>query len=187
MGYRIGMKKIIAAAYAYDSTAQTDPTSYSSPVYLGEAMTGTFTPNYASASLFGDDHKVDEVNEFTDMSVELGVTKLPAAAHALLFGRTVSGEEVTEKTTDDAAYVGIGFIAKETGGTYTAVIIPKVKFSAGAETFTTKGESVTYNTPTISGTAIGRDEDLQYKISKGGFATESAALAYVTDELGIPA
>lgn len=186
MGYRIGMKNVIAAAYAYDATATT-PTSYSSPVYLGEAMTGTLTPNYATASLYGDDHQVDSASEFTNMNVELGVTKLPAAAHALLFGRTVTGDEVEEKTTDSSAYVGIGFIAKETGGTYSAVIIPKVKFSAGAESFTTKGESVTYSTPTISGVAIGRDEDQQYKISKGGFSTEAAALAYVTAALGIPA
>lgn len=184
MGYRIGMKKIIAAKYNYDPDGTTH-TTYTNPTFLGEAMTGTFTPNYATASLFGDDHKVDDASEFIDMQVDLGVTKLPVKAHELLFGRTVSGEEVTEKTTDEANYVGFGFISKETGGTYSAVIVPKSKFSAGAENFSTKGESVTYSTPTISGRAIGRDEDQQYKIFKSGL-TEEAALAYVTDVLGVP-
>lgn len=182
-GYRIGMSKPIVAKYAYDAASKK--ASYSNAIYLGEAMTGTFTPNYAEESLYGDDHEVDSSKELTDVTISLGVTKLPINAHSVLFGATVDGSSVSEKTTDTANDVGLGFISRQSNGKYTAVVYPKAKFAAGAETFNTKSKSVSYSTPTLSGTAVGSDADNEVRRFKEDL-TEDAALEYVKNIIGDP-
>lgn len=182
-GYRIGMSKVIAAKYMYDKATNT--VSYSDPVYLGEAMTGTFTPNYAEASLHGDDHEVDNSKEMTNVTIALGVTKLPIAAHNVLYGASTSGQKVSEKTTDVANDVGIGFLSRQSDGKYTALIYPKAKFARGAETFNTKGQSVTYSTPTLNGTASGSDRDNEIRSYEEDLS-EADALACLTKILGDP-
>lgn len=182
-GYRIGMSKPIVAKYAYDAASKK--VSYSNAIYLGEAMTGTFTPNYAEASLYGDDHEVDSSKELTDVTISLGVTKLPINAHSVLFGATVDGSRVSEKTTDTADYVGIGFISRQSNNRYTAVVYPKAKFANGAETFNTKSKSVSYSTPTLNGTAVGSDKDDEVRCFAEDL-TEEKALEYVIEILGNP-
>ncbi|MBP3469771.1 MAG: hypothetical protein J6K26_09685 [Lachnospiraceae bacterium] len=182
-GYRIGMSKPIAAKYSYDK--ETKKAKYSEPTYLGEAMTGTFNPNYAEASLNGDDREVDSATELTSVAIALGVTKLPIKAHNVLFGATVEGSKVTEKTTDVANDVGLGFISRQSNGLYTAVIYAKSKFKRSSESYETKGQSVKYNTPTINGTATESDVDHIIRDFEEDL-TEEAAWKYVTDVLGDP-
>ncbi len=182
-GYKIGMSKVIAAKYNYDQTSKT--VTYSNPTYLGEAITGTFTPNYAEASLYGDDHEVDNSKEMTNVTIALGVTKLPIAAHNTLYGSTVEGSKVSEKTTDIANDVGLGFISRQSNGLYTAIVYLKAKFARGAETYNTKGQSVTYSTPTLNGTAVGSDKDKEVRSFEEDLS-ETQALAYVTKILGDP-
>lgn len=182
-GYKIGMSKPIAAKYMYNPDTKT--VSYSEPTYLGEAMTGTFTPNYADASLYGDDYKVDSSKEMTDVTIALGVTKLPIPAHNVLYGSAVNGSKVSEKTTDTANDVGLGFISRQSNGRYTAIVYTKAKFARGAETYNTKGQSVTYSTPTLNGTATGSDKDNEVRSFEEDLS-EAEALAYVTKILGDP-
>lgn len=182
-GYKIGMSKPIVAKYMYNPV--TKKVSYSEPTYLGEAMTGNFTPNYAEASLHGDDHEVDSSDELTNVTIALGVTKLPITAHNVLYGSTVSGSKVSEKTTDVANDVGLGFLSRQSNGKYTAIVYAKAKFKRGAETYNTKGQSVTYSTPTINGKAVESDENKEVRSFEEDLS-ETEALAYVTKILGDP-
>lgn len=182
-GYRIGMSKPIVAKYSYN--AVTKKVTYTDATYLGEAMTGTFTPNYAESSLYGDDRKVDNTKEITDIAIALGVTKLPIKAHNILYGSEINETEVIEKTTDVANEVGIGFISRQSNDKYTALVYPRAKFARGAETYNTKGQSVNYSTPTINGTAMESDEEGKIRIFKEDLS-KADALKYVTDFLGDP-
>lgn len=181
--YKIGMSKPMAAVYSYDSS--TKKVTYSNAVRLGEAMTGQFTPNYTDASLQGDDHEVDSSNELTSTTINLGVTKLPIKAHNVVFGSTVTGSKVSEKTTDKANDVGLGFMTRQSDGKYTAFIYNKTKFSKGAETYTTKGQTVTYSTPTLNGKAVESDADSEVRNFEEDL-TEEEAWKYITDVLGDP-
>lgn len=181
--YKIGMSRPVAAIYSYDSAKKE--AKYSKAVRLGEAMTGTFTPNYTDASLQGDDHEVDSSNELTSTTIALGVTKLPIKAHEVVFGSTVTGSKVSEKTTDTANDVGLGFMTRQSDGKYTAFIYNKAKFSKGAETYTTKGQSVTYSTPTLNGKAVESDVDSEVRSFEEDL-TEEEAWKYITDILGDP-
>lgn len=131
---------------------------YSDKFKCGKAINTSIVPNYVSGDLYADNGKVEDVKEFTDATVTLGVNTMPVQAAKVLFGHTVNEDgSISEKTTDTANYVGYGFVAKEIneGKTqYRACILLKVKFQEGEESYNTKGSNITFGTPTLSGSAV---------------------------------
>ena len=106
-----------------------------------------------------------------------------------MFGHTVDHEkkEVVYKATDEANYVGVGItgVEKVDGATqYVALIILCAKFADSAESYSTKGDQLQFNTPSIEGTAISADDDGNWKQTKI-FDTAEAADAYVREFLNI--
>ena len=183
--YNYGLSKPRIARYNYNEAAGT--ISYTNGFACGEAVNTSVAPAYASASLPGDNIIVEEINEFTSAVVNLGVTRLPLIAASILFGHTVDELNLTEKSNanDNALFVGYGFTTKNSNGTYDACVLHKVKFSEGEDSYQTKGDSITFKQPTISGTAVARDTDGQWREKKYGFASEAEALAWVDAQLGI--
>lgn len=181
--YKFGFSQLIMAKRTYaDSTA-----TYSDAFQCGQATNGTITPNYVTGALYGDDAMVAEVSEFVSAGVTLGSTTMPSSAPAVLFGHEVdetSGEE-TSNTGDTANEVGVGFTTKNHDGTYDACVLYRVKFQEGAENFQTKGSSINFVTPVLNGTALGRQEDGDWRIKSFAFASESAAVDWIETTLGI--
>ena len=132
--------------------------TYSEGFQCGKAVGSEITPNYNEGSLYGDNELAEYVKEFKDADVTLTVTELPLSAGKVMFGHTVSEEDksITYATGDNANYVGYGFCVQEIKDgvvSYPAVWLPKVKFGDPAESFTTKGDSITFGTPQVSGKA----------------------------------
>ena len=138
--------------------------TYGEGAFLGEAMVIGMTPQFNSASLYGDDKAVANVTAFKQLDLSLQTTTLPLAAFTAMFGATHTEaqpdsvkEKVSEKTTDTAKYGGLGFITGGLSGNaeeYHLFWIPKVKFTPPAETYNTNGESIAFGTPTVTGMAI---------------------------------
>jgi hypothetical protein len=87
---------------------------------------------------------------------------------------------VIKKTTDESNYVGVGTVIDEVVDgvkKYFAQMVTCAQFSEGAESFTTKGESITFGNPSIAGVAIG-DINSEWEI-KEPFDTASEALAFI--------
>ena len=100
----------------------------------------------------------------------------------MLFGQTVEKEkkEIKANVNDVAKYVGFGFVKGEMVNnvtTYVAVWIPKVKFTPPAEKCTTKGDSITWNTPTITGKGMADNAGFWRYMEI--FETEKEALDYI--------
>lgn len=161
--------------------------TYTDGFKCGHGVSLNIAPNYAEGSLFGDDVQVEYEKTFKDAAVSLGVTTLPQVAESTMFGHTVSEEgEVTYKTTDEGNYVGTGWISVEKidGVTkYTGNILTCVKFSAGAEDYTTKGENIEFKTPVLEGKAIADANEAWKKYEQ--FDTAEAAATYVKNFLNI--
>lgn len=157
---------------------------YSTPSALGKAVSVEITPNFAEASLYADDGKAEYVKEFSDADVTLGTSTIPQAMFETLFGHTVSESDGITFNKDDAnGYVGFGIIAAnivDDVRTYEAMFLPKVKFSDATDSFETKGDSVTFKTPSISGKASAED-DGNWKYVKA-FDTETAAKEWVNSK-----
>lgn len=161
--------------------------SYETPFALGKAVSMNITPNYNEASLYGDDALAEYDKYFKDADVTLGTTTLPIDAHNAMFGHTVesSSQTVTFDSDDETNYVGVGIISTEKvdGLTkYVAMFMPKVKFSDPSDDFTTRGDSIEYKTPSISGKASPDDDGAWKKTAV--FATDAEALSWVYTQFG---
>lgn len=156
----IGFRKLMVGA--------TTSTGYAAPSALGRAVSMTVTPNSAEGTLYGDDVAVEHDEAFTDAEITIGSTYIPVALYATLFGHTVNDGVVTFNASDAAPYIGIGAYApKKVDGVekYEAIFLTKVKMSEPEGSYETKGDSITYNTPEISGVAIANDAGV-WKITK---------------------
>lgn len=172
--------------------AKLDPATgkYSDGFKCGEAVNTSVSPAFNEAALRGDNKEVRRKKKFKEAAVTLGVTYLPLAAKSVMFGHTVSEEDGTESSNsaDEANYVGYGFISEETQGdddVFVACILRKVLFTEGEDSFTTEGDSITFSTPTVSGTAAPL-EDGTWRTKKT-FATEEEADAWIQEQLGVTA
>lgn len=171
----IGLRKPIIAK-------RTSAGKYTNPFTLGKAVSMNVTPNYAEGSLNADDGQAEYDKEFNYAEVSLGTSTIPIKAHEEMFGHTVSEEdkEITMNANDESNYVGTGWISVEKiDGVrfYTANILPKVKYTEPSEEYATKGDSIEYKTPTISGRALKEDDGLWKKVKQ--LSTEKEATAYI--------
>lgn len=163
--------------------------SYSNGFRFSHAVSMGITPSYAEASLYGDDVQVEYEKSFVNAAVTLGTTSTPLQAADTMFGHEVdpATKKVIYKSTDEANYVGVGItgVEKVDGKTqYVALIILCAKFADSAENYSTKGDQLQFNTPSIDGTAIAADDDGNWKQTQI-FDTEEEAVQYVKDFLNI--
>ena len=156
----LGMRKPIMAPWLGNKT-------YGDPFAFGKAIGIQVTPNYAEGSLNADDEQSEYDKEFNYADVTLNTSTIPMAAYKIMFGHTVDEEKknVRFNKDDQAAYAGTGWIASEVvdGKKYfTGNILYKAKYSEPADDHSTKGDSIEYKTPSISGRAS-TDEDGDWK------------------------
>ena len=155
---------------------------YSDGFVCGKGVSFEVTPNYAEGSLYADNEQAEYEKIFINADVTHGTSTLPIEAASTVFGHTVdtTTNNVTYKSSDEPNYVGTGVVIDEVVDgvkKYYAVIITCVKFQEGAESFTTKGDSITFATPSISGKAI-PDKQSGWRIRQE-FSTAAAAEAYI--------
>lgn len=161
---------------------------YTDGFKCGKAISTSITPNYNETSLYADNQQTENVTEFKNASVSLGVDRMPMQAANVVFGHTVSSEgEIVSKTGDSANYVGYGFVTAEMlDGVkrYQACLIRKVKFKEGEESYDTKGDSIVFKTPTLSGTAMGTSKT-DWRKKSPYFYTEEEADEWIKVQLGV--
>lgn len=162
---------------------------YSNGFTCGKAMGIDIDPQYAEGSLYGDNGTAEYDKEFKNANITLNTTTLPIEAHEIMFGHTVAKESeksIKDKTTDESKYVGAGFyVSEKVDGEkkFVAMWIFKAKFSEGKESYKTKGENIEYQTPSLSGQAVGvADGDWR---ERRIFDTEAAAQEWIDTMAGI--
>lgn len=176
----VGLRHIIMAPWTKDNT-------YGQKFGFGKAIGLQITPNYAEGSLFADDKQAEYDKEFSYADVTLNTNTIPTEAHTTMFGhsKATDTEEITYKSGDQSAYVGMAWISVEKVDGVRKFIgnfIYKVKFSEPSEDYATKGESIEYKTPSISGRAIAQDDEQWKAVEK--FDTEEAAKTWINTKFG---
>ena len=177
---------------AYPTIAKLDPTTdtYSDGFRMGKAVSVNITTNYNEANLPGDNVIAESVKEFRDGTIDLGITTIPIEAYETVFGHTVTpGEDgtlIVDKTDDVPNYVGVGLVKEELVDgvkSYIAMWIKKVLFTESGENAQTKGETISFQTPTITGTVLAL-ADKTWRERKI-FDNEADAIAYIDEQAGI--
>lgn len=166
---------------------RTGTKKYEEPFALGKAVSLQVTPNYAEGSLYADDMQAEYDKEFNYAEVTMGTSTIPIKAHEAMFGHKVTEAEksVEMNANDENEYVGMAWITVEKVDgvrSFTGNFLYKVKFSEPSEDYATKGESIEYKTPSISGRALAEDDGSWKKVQ--AFDTEAEAAEWVNTMFG---
>ncbi|WP_343247727.1 major tail protein [Diplocloster hominis] len=152
----IGLAKPIIAKLINEEEAR-----YTDAFICGKAIGVEITRQYAEGSLQADNIMADYDKEFKNAEVTLNTSTLPMQAHKLMFGHLVTEDEssqsVTYRAEDESEFVGTGFyVTEKIDGKrkYTAMWLYKTKYTEGAESYSTKGDNIEYQTPSVSGQAM---------------------------------
>lgn len=152
----IGLDKLYYATITEDAT--TGDETYDTPVMLAKAISAELSIELAEATLYADDGAAEIVKEFKNGTLTLGVDGIGRSVAAALTGAQVDENGVLISGSEDGgAPVAIGFRAKKTNGHYKYFWFYKVKFGVPNTNLATKGDSITFSTPTIEGTVMRRN------------------------------
>ncbi len=133
--------------------------TYGAPVQLAKAISADLSVELTEATLYADDGAAEIVKEFKQGTLSLNVDDIGATAAAALTGVKVDDNGVIISASENGGNpIAIGFRAKKANGRYKYFWLYKVKFGIPATNLATKGDSITFSTPTIEGTVIRRNK-----------------------------
>lgn len=145
--------------YAKITENENGEETYDTPVPLAKAISAELSVELAEATLYADDGAAEVVKEFQSGTLTLGVADIGVDAAEVLTGATLDDNKVLISTSEDGgAPVAIGFRAKKANGKYRYFWLYRVKFGIPATNLQTKGDSITFSTPTIEGTVMRRNK-----------------------------
>ena len=152
----IGLDKLYYATIIDDENGEE---IYGTPTQLAKAISAELSVELAEATLYADDGAAEIVKEFKNGTISLGVDDIGSATAAALTGVTVDTNNVVVSTSEDGGDpVAVGFRAKKSNGKYKYYWLYRVKFGIPSTNLATKGDSITFSTPTIEGTVLRRNK-----------------------------
>lgn len=193
----IGLRYPVAAPFS--QTADGAMPTYTGGTVIGRAIQANLTKTHNNNPLYADDIIDEDDNSLTAMSISLGLNDLLDTERVALLGDiAVMSNDTTPTATGEydeagvgSAPVGFGYIrVRRKGGVtkYQAVWYWKVLFSEDSEEAQTKGESIEWKTPTITGRAFGVYIDATGTPKfrrRQTFDTEAAAKSWLNSKAGI--
>ena len=165
--------------------AKLTGSGYDEPFAFGKAIGLQVTPNYAEGSLYADDGQAEYDKEFSYAEVTLNTSTIPIEAYEKMFGHQVGEKNVKFNADDQNNDVGVGWISVEKVNgvrTFIGNFLNKVKFSEPSEDYATKGESIEYKTPSITGRASAVDGGNWKETDT--FNTEAEAKNWIYEKFG---
>lgn len=193
----IGLKNAVIAQI--ESEKQGQAITYKAGKVFGKTISANITLNNASNPLYADDVLNEDDNSTTGGTAELNLADIADEVKAYALGykemenAESSGGKKYIKTGEGAPYVGFGFIrTRVLNGvrSYKAYWFYKTQFSLGSISAQTKGQTITWQTPTISGSLMGVQNDASLTdnfYEEVEFTTVAAADAYLKTMAAITA
>lgn len=152
----IGLDKLY---YAKITEAVDGTETYGTPISLAKAMKADLSVELAEATLYADDGPAEVVKEFKSGKLSLGIDDIGVTAAEDLTGAKLDDNHVVISGSEDGgAPVAVGFRAKKANGNYRYFWLYRVKFGIPATNLATKGDSITFSTPTIEGSVFRRNK-----------------------------
>ena len=152
----IGLDKLYYSKITEDASGNE---TYGTPTILAKAISAELSVELAEATLYADDGAAEIVKEFKSGTLTLGVDDIGVNVAAELTGAQIDINNVLISGGQDAGSpVAIGFRAKKSNGKYKYYWLYRVKFGIPAASLATKGDSITFSTPSIEGTVLCRNK-----------------------------
>ena len=152
----IGLDKLYYSLITENSNGDE---SYGTPVQLAKAISAELSVELNEAILYADDGRAESVKEFKSGTLSLSIDDLKPNQVAALLGADVDENGALVSRGEDAPnYVAIGFRAKKANGKYRYFWLYRVQFGLPGTSLATKGDSITFSTPTLEGTIFQRNK-----------------------------
>lgn len=192
----IGMRHVVAATIATETPGAA--LTYNAGMVVGKAIQGNLTWDRNDNPLYADDAIAENDNGATGGSIELVTDDLLDTVRAYLLGDEAvsvgTGTSATteyESTEEPAPYVGFGYMrvrVKNGVTSYQAVWYHKAQFGEATENAQTKGQTIEWQTPTLTGRIMGVNDNANGTIRfrrRATFDTAAAATAWLDEKAGI--
>jgi phi13 family phage major tail protein len=125
---------------------------------MAKAIQADLTIDMAEANLFADDGLAYVIKDFKSGNLVLGVDDLGVAVVQELTGASVDDNGVLVSASENEGKpVAVGFRAAKPNGVYRYFWFYRVKFGFPAANLQTKGDTITFQTPSITGTILRRN------------------------------
>ena len=152
----IGLDKLY---YAKITEAEDGEETYDTPVILAKAISAELSVELAEATLYADDGASEVVKDFKSGKLTLGVDDIGITAAQDLTGAAADDNGVLISAGENIAPpAAIGFRALRANGKYRYFWLYRVIFGIPATNLQTKGDSITFSTPSIEGTVMRRNK-----------------------------
>ena len=195
MKANVGMQHPVMALV--DTYTPGTSISYKDGMVVAEAVSANISWNRASDTFRGDDVELDSDNGVQGYTIEFEPSGLKDAVRAKMMGETLVNTEYEVNSTTPPD-LGFGFmrVMRETGNngvvstTYEGWWFRKLKFGITSEETRTKGESIEWRIPTLTGIGAGVNLDnsgvLKYAVHYT-FSSGDDCIAWLDNKAGIQA
>ena len=151
MATRIGCDNLVYAIMKTEETADAAPV-YDTVVPAPGVMSLNINPNGSQETLFADDGPMEVASTLGNIEVEIQKNELTTQNKADLLGHVIDGKgALVYGDSDIPPWVAIGFRTLKSNGKYRYVWLYKGKFNEPEDANETKGDSINFQTDTISG------------------------------------
>lgn len=157
----IGLRDVYYALLTEDPAGGV--AKYEKPVRMVGAISANINPNPSTATLFADDGPADSAATLGEISLELNMADIDLKTQAILLGHTYENGILKKKGADVPPWVAIAFRTLKSNGKYRYYWLNKGKFAIPEEDLATKGDSIEFKTPTITGAFVKRDSDDEWQ------------------------
>lgn len=152
----IGMDRLFYAKITEDQNGEE---TYGIPISLAKAMKADLSIELAEAVLYADDGAAAVIKDFKSGTLSLGVDDIGTTAAQDLTGAVIDDNGVLVSSSEsEGSPVAIGFRALKPDNRYRYFWLYRVKFGMPSTNLQTKGDSITFSTPTIEGTVMRRNK-----------------------------
>lgn len=159
--------------------------TYGPGVVMGRGVSGTLNWERSDDKLYGDDAVAETDNSITGYTVDVASTELTEDAETVVLGTVKNADGEYEETGEPGPYGGHGYVRvlKRFGILYyLACWFHKVSFGVQTENSNTKGQTITWGTPTVHGLGMAVYNDASGKAKfrkKKLFTTAGEAISWL--------
>ncbi|MHB1368005.1 MAG: major tail protein [Eubacteriales bacterium] len=133
--------------------------TYGTPIVLAKAIQADLSIELAEAILYADDGPSEVLKEFKTGKITLGIDDLGTTVASDLTGAIIDNNGVLVSASEDGvSSVAVGFRALKANGKYRYFWLYRVIFGIPATNLQTKGDNITFQTPTIEGVIFRRNK-----------------------------
>jgi len=152
----IGLDRLFYAPITEDENGEE---TYGTPKMLAKAIKADLSIDLSEAVFYADDSIAEIIKDFKSGKLSLGMDDIGRAAVQELTGAVTDDNGVLISSGEDIGMpVAVGFRALKSNGKYRFFWFYRVKFGIPSANLQTKGDSISFQTPTIEGMVMRRNK-----------------------------